>query len=761
MAKSQFKDGVGERGQRDIEGGATGSNNAGAPDEGIPSGNYEAAGTSFDFLKLVQSAETQNEQFLAAIQRQSWQQTIRAFRNQHLVGSKYGTAPYRNRSKIFRPKIRTAVRKNLAAAASAMFSTSDVVQIKAEYDSNPVKNASAAVLHQIANYRLDRTSVKGGIPWFLMAMSANLDAQLTGVCASKQFWEREVSIETHDIEVEEEYEEPVIDEETGYPMFGLDGQQMTQVKTRIRQDTEEVEHVIKDRPMVMTMPPEHVMIDPAAPWYDPAQLSPYLIGKFPMAIEDAMMMMQNPGRSGTQWLELTEAELKQAASDYQTKSVRVERSGGVDRFDAGSSRDDNRIVWFYECFFRVGGVDYTFWTVGTRFYASVVRTTREAYPEQLGQRPYTYGYGQIESHNLAPMSMAESLMPLQIEANDLANLNLDTKKQSLSPIAVVRQGTVFDWKQLQHRGAADSTVIVKNVDDLRFETTPANSNAYQEMNLLNVDMDDLSGSFAGSSVQANRQLNETVGGMRLLSGSANAVTEFDLRVWVETWVEPTLRQAVRCMQYYEDDDLIFEIAGARAKMFERYGVDEITDQDLEAEVSVSVNVGIGSSDPMQKLMKFGQAMQVIAQAAPFFDRPRKLNGEEFIKEVMGDAGYNDGMRFFVDEEEGGEQEQDPEVQKAMMDAQVKTELEKMKGELAERLQQMKSQTQLEDTNLKGRFDVIGQLISELGQESRAAASGEVTRAVTETRSLADLFKTNLSNRAAAERQGGQRERVAA
>lgn len=749
MANAGYRDGVGDRGQHDVEGGAMRGKAGDAPVSNAAEAGIDPT-SGVDLLQIIKTAESINEQFLAAVQRSAWQQSIRAYRNQHLVGSKYTSPPYRNRSKIFRPKIRTAIRKNLAAAATAMFSTSDVVQIKAEFDSNPVKQASAAVLHQIVNYRLDRTATKSGIPWFLMAMSANLDAQLQGVCVSKQYWDYEVSVEEHDVEEDVPIEEPAI-APNGGPMFNLDGTQMMTTRIERKSRIERTEHVIRDRPMVMTIPPEHVMVDPGAPWFDPTQLSTYLVVKFPMSIEDAMTMLANPGKPGrsqTEWLPLTRTELEQCASDMTSKSVRIERSGGVDRMETQKNAGtDNQIVWLYECFVRVGGADFTFWTAGNRFYASKVRTTREAYPEQFGARPYVYGYGMIESHNLAPMSAAESIMPLQVEANDTVNLRLDAMKQSLSPIAVVRQGTVFDWKQLHHRGAADSTVVVKNVDDLRFETTPPpNASAYQEMNLLNVDMDELTGSFAGSSVQANRQLNETVGGMRLLSGSANSVTEYDLRVWVETWAEPALRQAVRCVQWYEDDEHVFAIAGQRSKMLERYGVNEITDADLESEVSVSINVGIGSADPMQKLAKFGMAMETIAKAAPFMDKKPVLNGEEFIKEVMGDAGYNDGMRFFSFQEAGGAPS--PE----QIEAQMQMQLEQMRGQLEMALADKKNQGALENTALKGRLDLIKSIIDKIGeadareQEMQVRREeANVARASGAASSLADLFKARLAS----------------
>ena len=84
------------------------------------------------------------------------------------------------------------------------------------------------------------------------------------------------------------------------------------------------------------------------------------------------------------------------------------------------------------------------------------------------------------------------------------------------------------------------------------------------MNNLNVDFDELAGVFSPSSVQTNRQLNETVGGMQMLQGGTNATTEFDLRVWVETWAEPALRQMCALIKHYESDKTAIAIAGETA-----------------------------------------------------------------------------------------------------------------------------------------------------------------------------------------------------
>lgn len=677
-------------------------------------------GARYDFLQITQYADEQNQQFVAALQRTAWQAAHRAFRNQHVTNSKYFSAPYRNRSKMFRPKIRAAVRKALATTAAAFFSQADVVDIKAENENNPTAAAAAAVRKELLNYRLDRTSSRAGVPWFLMCMGAALDGQLHGVIASKQYWEYSTAIEEH--EVETMVAVPAVDG-TGAPVFDEFGQPA--VDQQPQTSREKREYVTFDRPMIMLIAPENVMLDPAAPWYDPAQLSPYLCVRYPMTIDQAKAMMRSPTKKDglIQWLDVPDAVFDQAKSDYVNKAVRTERSGGVDRYDNRMGAPDKQqdIVWMIENFVRIAGADYHYWSIGNRAYASKVQPTRASYPEQYGQRPYQYGYSSIEPHSIAPMSPVEQLLPLQFEINELVNLRLDTAKQTLSPIAKVRQGSLFDWKALQHRGGADTTIIVREPTDLEFEQTPQPSaSAYQEMDRLNNDFDELGGQFSASSIQANRQMNETVGGLRLLSGSSNSMAEFDLRVFSESWAEGALRQVVRCQGYYEDDETILVLCGERAAAaFQRHGIDQITDKDLEGEVSVRVNVGVGAADPMQRLQKFSMGMQAIAQAAMFMDSKPTLNGREFVKEVMGMIGYNDGDRFITFDDQAS-QEPPPEMQMEML----KLQLEQAKIDAQEMMNSENNQNKLQVTELQGRLDIIGKIVTELVQTRRDAHQRE-------------------------------------
>ena len=175
--------------------------------------------------------------------------------------------------------------------------------------------------------------------------------------------------------------------------------------------------------------------------------------------------------------------------------------------------------------------------------------------------------------------------------------------------------------------------------------------------LFRSDFDDATGQFNGGSVSTNRQLNETVGGMQLLNSSANVVGDFDLRVWIETWVEPVLRQLVALEQFYEDDKVILSLAGEKAKLYQKYGISQIDDEILAREVSVTVNAGIGNADPMVKLDKFikvaGAAGTLLGQQVQ-----QRANQDAIIDEIFGSAGFRDASaRFFKPA-----QDQSPEMQ---------------------------------------------------------------------------------------------------
>lgn len=705
-----------------------------------------------DLLKLASAIVQQAENGLTSRRRAEWANAYLAYRSQHIHNSKYESFKYRTRSKLFRPKTRAAVRKANAAAAAALFSTEDVVSITAENDQDEMARAGAELKHNLLNYRLDRSSSKSGIPWFLTAIGANQDAYITGICASKQYWEYEE-------EAEDEYDTDFVEGKGGgaediaapmpedeYDIFddpapGLDqtsavgepdeldpGNVVDMAGEPFEPEMEPEPRILKDRPRCELFPPENVIVDPGAPWIDVAQDGAFLILQTPMHIDDVQAMTQNQsGRfGGGAWKDIPISTLAANSTQYGATSVRTSREGGTDRQSTREQAAVNElsIVWVHENFIRRRGIDWHFWSLGVTEYLTDPVPTAEAYPEQGGERPVVIGVGEVESHSVLPRSPVEALQPLQAEANDLVNLALDTIKNTISPIVKVKRGKRIDWKQVHSRGP-DAAISVDNMDDVDF-VQPGSMNpiAFQQENRLNADFDDLSGSFSSSSVNSNRQLNETVGGMKLMQGNANALTEFDLRVWTETWVERTLRQIVKLEQFYESDEIVLKIAGRKSKMIQKLQLDEQYDELLQSEVNTRVNVGIGAADPVQKLNKFGMAMSMAMEAAPFVMGQVKPKAEAIFEEIFGQAGYRDAARFFefIDEEvqdQQDEQEGENQIEAAKLQQQGQIE----QGKLQQQDKELQSETGIE----KAKIGVSREKIASDERQTKMKIEGEMAR----------------------------------
>lgn len=579
-----------------------------------------------DFLKLVGEAEQQAQLYTAQVNRKAWSQSYRAFHNEHYVGSKYTRPEYRGRSRLFVPKTRGAVRKDLAAVAASLFNVVDAVNCKAGNEADPRQRAAAAVMEELINYRTDRQVGKASFPWFLIAMGAREDAVITGICLSKQYWRHEYrKVDEEDVEEDDENGQPV-------------------------KKSRDVYELTLDRPDVALFPPENFVMDPAAPWDDAVQGASYVILKYPMTVDEIIQKQNAPVNP---WKEISEAKLRQASNlgKQDMEAIRRAREMGLDRYDETQTGTEFAVVWVYEAFIRVGGDDWTFWSIGDQYYLTDPAPTREVYPEQFGDRPLALGYGNLEAHRVYPMSPVESWQPLQVQTNDLRNLMLDAIKQNVMPISKVVRGKRIDMDQVKRR-ASGTSIFVDQPTDVTWEQPPSIPQDSALMSReLDLELDDLAGQQNYGNVENNNALGKTLGGLKLAAGAANAVQEFDVRVWIETWCAPVLAQIVRLEQYYESDELILGLCGERAQLREKYGVNQIDDDLLEQQVTIQVSVGLGAGDPQQRLAKFQAAIQILEpllQASPEFQSGQvEINWEEIAQEVFGAVGYRDGgMRFF-------------------------------------------------------------------------------------------------------------------
>lgn len=579
-------------------------------------------------LQLAQEAQGQAQTYVQQTVRAYWARSQKAFQNKHFDGSKYHSHEYRGRSKLFRPKTRTAVFKKMATAAQALYSTSDVISVQPQDESDDYQVASAQLKQQVLNYRFSRVSRRNGIPWFLVSMGAVQTAMLTGLIISKQTW---VYREDHP-------------DAANPNMPGMAGPGKPPV--------------IEDRPDIQLLPPENVLFDPNCDWTRPAQSSQYIIIRYPMSVDEAWGMIQK-GTSAGDMRFLRSITRQDVASKQQTigpadtAGVRTAREGGRDPKQQASGSFGR--VWLYEVFMRIGGLDVVYWTLDNQQVISEIVPVRRAYPAFGGERPVVIGYGSLEAFRPMPMSPVESWQQMQMEANDQVNLRLDHMKNVVTPAAKVVRGKNVDLNQVNARGP-NRVVLVNDAADVEYWEPPdLPQSAFVENNMLTADFDSLAGVFDASSVNSNRQLNETVGGMRLLANSVNPMADFELNVLVETWAEPVLWQIMKLEEMYESDAVVLALCGQKAKLWERFGINQITDELLNMDSTLTIKLGVGATNlPHEKIQKFSMAWGTAQQAlAPFVQAGQiaapKPRVKEIIETIFSSAGFSDaGERFFQD-----------------------------------------------------------------------------------------------------------------
>jgi hypothetical protein len=561
--------------------------------------------------------------WLNAGRRLAWSESLRAFQGLHPSNSKYLSTDYRYRSRLFRPKTRAMVRMAEAQAASAFFGNEDVCSITANDDDNQLQQASAEILKSLLQFRLTKT-----IPWFLTCCGGRQDAEVMGIAIAKAYWkfqEKFTHTESRPV-MHPVTGESMVDPETGEPLT----------------EDYDIYQTITDHPWIDLMAPENFRFDPGADWRNPIATSPYTIECIPMYLCDIKQKIKDD-----EWYPVSDGSLR-AATDLDDDTTRRSREQGRvpgKDHDAWKPKEYD-ICWVRENIMRIDGEDMHCYTLGSAGeMLSKPRPLKEVYLH--GIRPYVCGFVMPEAHKTYPSSKVELVKDLQTQANDVSNLRLDNVKLALNPRQFVRDGKAIDPTDVRSFQPG-KVIMVKDPEmDIKWDRPPeVTASSYQEQDRINLDFDDLTGATSNSSIQANKGVYEAVGNMEMMAGNASQIGEYEQRTWAETFVEPLLTHIVKLEQAYETDEIVLANAGRQAKLFQKFGMNEITDELLQQDLTCKVNVGIGATNPQKKLQNFSMAMEMIGkiygEAAAMVSNP-----EEVMKEIFANCGYKDGDRFVL------------------------------------------------------------------------------------------------------------------
>jgi hypothetical protein len=262
-----------------------------------------------------------------------------------------------------------------------------------------------------------------------------------------------------------------------------------------------------------------------------------------------------------------------------------------------------------------------------------------------GRRPYVMGNCILETHKTIPSGIPRLARGLADEANEITNQRMDNVKFALNKKWFAKRGVEVDLAGLV-RNVPGGVVMMNDPDkDVREITWPdVTQSSYAEQQQLDMASDELLGNFNPAALMTAGAGNAPARNMAMLNQSNGTLVEYTIRTFVETFVQPALRQLLLLEQEYETDSVILGLAQKNSKMLQRFGIDEVTDELLMQELTLNVNVGMGATDPTQKLQKFLSAMQ--AYSAMMKNQVPGVNMIEVGKEIFGHLGYSDGSRFF-------------------------------------------------------------------------------------------------------------------
>lgn len=669
------------------------------------------------WLLIARDAYNEAESYYDANIRKNHERNLAHFGNRHAPGSKYYKEAYKYRHKSFRPKTRSFVRRQEASLLKSMFSTSDFVTVKAARSHHPAHRISADINQKLLQYRLENT-----MPWFTTVLGAYQETLNIGLVVSHQYWDyQEEGTEKEFLENEsdligsdatgqeappdtqpeneelpmpqDEQQTLLAADETG----NADATAAKQVTPREESNVIDVEfretgEIVKDTPACELRPAENVFFSVAADWRDPANTSPFIIDKIPMFLDEVVRM----GKKG-EWYPLTESQLLTGiTTDYN--SVRRQREDN--REDSKDQRHLHRgfdTVWVHRNIIKKGGVDWIYYTLGVHYRLSEpipLRQDKNYKWLRPGERPYVIGFSNVEAHKNYPESLVGLAAGTQQDANLLNNTRFDNVELTLNRRYIVKRGSMIDYRGLQRNVPGGVTEADDPVNDIRLESPPdITASAYEEQNRINADFDELVGMFSGSSVSNNRSMNETVGGMKMLQGDADSLTEYPMMVFMITWVIPVLKQIIRLEQHFESDPALLNLMGEELQLWQKYKVDRVTDRWIQGTMNLQVAANFGAANPEQRIQRLAYGFGIIFKMAPAL--AQKLDGTEFAKEVMGAMGFQGTERFFPTDKKPDVAGQQPEQDKGQLTEQEQGRLDQDFKKHQQNMEQKERQMQWE------------------------------------------------------------------
>src|SRR3990172_5946311 len=208
--------------------------------------------------------------------------------------------------------------------------------------------------------------------------------------------------------------------------------------------------------------------------------------------------------------------------------------------------------------------------------------------------------------------------------------------------------------------------------------------------------------------------------MSMLRGSSNAMTQYVIRVFSETWVERVLNQLDMLEQYYESDMNLLNLMAKRANI-QKHGIQAVSKDLLMVQSQIVVNVANSAMDPMIRLQAFSNAVKTYAEFRQIM--PPDMDPEPVKAYIFGLLGFRDAAQFSVDPQGNPEmvaaqhmiQQLQQLVESKELELRSKEEIEVAKLEQSEVESERENKTKSYIAEMQSIIDLMS---AEMGQETQ-------------------------------------------
>ncbi len=472
----------------------------------------------------------------------------------------------RKRSSLFIPKTRDHCTRWMTTITNAFFVSDDMVTL-----TNTLDPDKARFTNEVVNIRLEKH-----IPTFSFLSKAS-DAHVKyGNAVGKTGWDYRT--------------ESVMER-------GLDGVTM-------RYDAPET-----DRPFLELVPFENVQYDYRCITEDPVQDSPFWRQWIPMLVGDVKLKFKTG-----EWKKPKKFDWKNISAPASTALVRKKRQGKMQdpsaqefgRNDGTEPKEElssYRLVWAVENYFRIGGTDWTFYSLGDE--AIVTKEVRVVDKFVHRRRPYAMSSFSPEAFRSYSDGVPEKIRHPQALLNAQVNMRLDNQNICINKGHIVKRESGVQLQSLMSPRPG-MVVMTDDMDAVKWmEPMDVTASSYQEQQITERIIEEISGQSQNRmGVDSSDRQSATEAAIK--ASSAGEHEGFVIKGFVETFVKPLFSMLVSNIVEMESDQEVLNDAALATGL--------APDVSLLTNCEIVINAGMGVTNKELRTQKIGAAIDRGIQA---------------------------------------------------------------------------------------------------------------------------------------------------